>query len=265
MKIERLRSGSSSDRDAMSARHYQLLNVIHFCEDVLTCRRQLQLKYFGESFNPDDCQKMCDNCARNKECLELLDVTFSAKKLVELVKDITPSQSLKYVIDVFRGSNSRKVIENNHHLLSGFASGKSMRIEDATKMAITMICQQYLLDEFESRGQFCVSKVKLGPFANQLLSNGTSAKLSIPRITEAPKISQHLSDELYLIEYIVGRRIVKKGRVEYLVKWLGYPHNENTWEREDKLVKECPEVVNEFESRTKPITNKKSRKKQKIT
>uniref|UniRef100_A0A1L8DWF3 Putative heterochromatin protein 1 n=1 Tax=Nyssomyia neivai TaxID=330878 RepID=A0A1L8DWF3_9DIPT len=52
-------------------------------------------------------------------------------------------------------------------------------------------------------------------------------------------------DAEYQVESIRERR-VKKGRVEYYIKWEGYPEEENTWEPIDNL--DCPELIAEFEA-----------------
>ncbi|EKX42094.1 BLM RecQ DNA helicase family member, partial [Guillardia theta CCMP2712] len=39
-----------------------LNKMVEYCETQFTCRRQLQLHYFGENFGPDKCGKTCDNC-----------------------------------------------------------------------------------------------------------------------------------------------------------------------------------------------------------
>jgi hypothetical protein len=47
-----------------------------------------------------------------------------------------------------------------------------------------------------------------------------------------------------------------KGRVEYLLKWKGYPSSRNTWEKAE--VMSCPELVKKFEhSRKHKTTIKK--------
>lgn len=50
-------------------------------------------------------------------------------------------------------------------------------------------------------------------------------------------------DKYFAVEKILNRRIVD-GIVQYRVKWLGYPNEENTWEAEDDL--DCPDEIEEF-------------------
>jgi bloom syndrome protein len=43
----------------------QLAQMIKYCEDHSTCRRQFQLHYLGEiDFDPKICKKTCDNCRK---------------------------------------------------------------------------------------------------------------------------------------------------------------------------------------------------------
>ena len=68
-------------------------------------------------------------------------------------------------------------------------------------------------------------------------------------------------EEEYEVEKVVDKRI-HKGKVEYLLKWKGYPSDENTWEPEDSL--DCPELLQEYERNRarekKPVEVKKEKK-----
>jgi hypothetical protein len=59
-----------------------------------------------------------------------------------------------------------------------------------------------------------------------------------------PPAAVDTDDRQFIVERLVGERVRRVGKrkiVQYLVKWEGYPENENTWEDEtdvhDDLIK----------------------------
>jgi hypothetical protein len=52
----------------------------------------------------------------------------------------------------------------------------------------------------------------------------------------------------FIVDNIVGKRKVKN-KVQYLVKWKGYASSKNTWEPRDKLIKDVPLLIKEFEKK----------------
>lgn len=68
-------------------------------------------------------------------------------------------------------------------------------------------------------------------------------------------------DAGYVVEKIVDKRITVQGRVEYFIKWRGYPNSQNSWEPEENC--DCPAIIQRFEeSRAK--SKKRGVKKPKI-
>ena len=63
----------------------ELNTVMKYCEDVYTCRRKLQLLYFGEEFDERKCNKMCDNC-RNANSYISIDFTDQAIQILKVIE-----------------------------------------------------------------------------------------------------------------------------------------------------------------------------------
>lgn len=57
-------------------------------------------------------------------------------------------------------------------------------------------------------------------------------------------MSKDSDNEEFVVEKILGKRISFNRRVEYFVKWLGYPCEDNTWELEEDL--QCKDLINAF-------------------
>jgi len=55
-------------------------------------------------------------------------------------------------------------------------------------------------------------------------------------------------EEEYTVEAVVDKRI-KRGKVEYLLKWKGFDHNENTWEPVDNCT--CDNLIKDYEAKLK--------------
>ncbi|XP_036323132.1 chromobox protein homolog 3 [Rhagoletis pomonella] len=65
----------------------------------------------------------------------------------------------------------------------------------------------------------------------------------------------------FVVEKICDKRITPEGKVEYFIKWRGYPSAENTWEPEENC--DCPALIQKFEeSRAK--SKKRGEKKPKV-
>lgn len=64
---------------------------------------------------------------------------------------------------------------------------------------------------------------------------------------KAPKHSKTTySSRKYEVEKILDKRI-RRGKVEYLVKWKHYSDHYNTWEPQSVLLEDIPELIEVFD------------------
>ncbi|NXL19002.1 BLM protein, partial [Setophaga kirtlandii] len=104
-----------------------LYSMVHYCENVVECRRVQLLAYFGETnFNPTFCKDhpevICDNCSRKKD-YKSRNVTEDVKGIVRFVREhcaqagrVNGSRNpgsgrytLNMMVDIFLGSTSAKI------------------------------------------------------------------------------------------------------------------------------------------------------------
>jgi len=91
-----------------------------------------------------------------------------------------------------------------------------------------------------------LSSFNLFKFLRKLVRNLQSRTTDI-KMDKGPA-SDGEEEEEYSVEKILDKRM-KGGKVEYLIKWEGYPDSENTWEPQENL--DCPEIINAFEAKAK--------------
>uniref|UniRef100_A0A3B5ADX8 RecQ-like DNA helicase BLM n=1 Tax=Stegastes partitus TaxID=144197 RepID=A0A3B5ADX8_9TELE len=128
--VHRIKRIISMDREGdkhTKATHYNNLHsMVHFCENMMECRRIQLLAYFGElkftsSFCKDHPDVSCDNCAKPNQ-YKVRNVTEDVKKIVQFVQENcekvgsrfgrTAQQNrltLNMLVDIFIGSKSAKV------------------------------------------------------------------------------------------------------------------------------------------------------------
>ncbi|XP_058012060.1 recQ-like DNA helicase BLM isoform X2 [Ahaetulla prasina] len=116
------REGNSHTRQT----HFNnLYSMVHYCENIMECRRIQLLAYFGETdFNPRFCKEhpevSCDNCSK-QQVYKLRNVTEEVKNIVRFVKEYCGEKgtrnikrnagryTLNMMIDIFLGSKAAKI------------------------------------------------------------------------------------------------------------------------------------------------------------
>ncbi|CAD8184405.1 unnamed protein product [Paramecium octaurelia] len=86
-----------------------------FCYDRVQCRRVLQLSYLGENFDKTLCNKKCDNCQREDEKAEKIDLTKEALKILDCLDKLQLTEN--QLIQCLKGAQDKK---KSHNSLKSF-------------------------------------------------------------------------------------------------------------------------------------------------
>jgi hypothetical protein len=86
-----------------------------------------------------------------------------------------------------------------------------------------------------------LQEAEIGP-----LPEGNGQENEGSSTTDTDSVSGEEDDNIYTVENILKTRMHERNR-EYLVKWKGYPHSDNTWEPEGHILDKSP--ITDFEGR----------------
>ncbi|XP_011638827.2 Bloom syndrome protein homolog [Pogonomyrmex barbatus] len=162
-----------------------LSTMVQFCENTIDCRRSLQLNYFGESFDRQQCISnkitACDNC-RCKGEITKLDVTEDAKEIIKAVRDINNEKKCKltivFLINIFKGCALKNIRESDLTKHPLYGRGKSWNKSDIARLLHHMVLQKYLEENMYINNEIACTYVKIGPKANELMTK--DVKIQIP-------------------------------------------------------------------------------------
>ncbi|XP_014848621.1 PREDICTED: Bloom syndrome protein isoform X1 [Poecilia mexicana] len=170
------------DKHAKTTHFNNLHSMVHFCENVMECRRIQLLAYFGElKFNRNFCKDhpdvSCDNCAKPNE-YKLRKVTDDVNKIVRFVQENcekvgarfgkTPQQNrltLNMLVDIFIGAKSAKIQTGM------FGMGAAYSRHNADRLFKKLVLDNVLVEDLyiTNNGQ-AVSYISAGPKAMNILS-----------------------------------------------------------------------------------------------
>lgn len=170
------------DRHTKATHYNNLHSMVHFCENVMECRRIQLLAYFGElKFNKSFCKEhpdvSCDNCSRPNQ-YKMRNVTDDVKKITRFVQENcekvgarfgkTAQQNrltLNMLVDIFIGAKSAKIQTGM------FGMGGAYSRHNADRLFKKLVLDKVLEEDLytTNNGQ-AVSYISAGPKAANVLS-----------------------------------------------------------------------------------------------
>ncbi|CUM67012.1 uncharacterized protein PRCAT00004700001 [Priceomyces carsonii] len=157
----------------------KLRQVIQYCENTTDCRRKQVLHYFNESFNPIQCQKMCDNCLNSADIKTVeKDCTEYAIDIIKLVKSLQNEKvTVLHCQDVFKGYNNSKITNAGHQFNSFHGRGKMLDKTDVERIFFYLLSENCLMEYQVMKAGFASNYVRLGKLANDVLNGRKKIKI----------------------------------------------------------------------------------------
>ena len=111
---------STGSEEFRRGEQHRLNAMLGLCE-ITSCRRQALLAYFDETL-----QTTCGNCDNCLTPVPTWNGTEAAQMALSAVYRTGQRFGVNHLIDVLRGIENDKIIQNDHHHLSTFAVGKDL-------------------------------------------------------------------------------------------------------------------------------------------
>lgn len=153
----------------------QKFSAMHSFAEAQTCRRQVLLNYFSEYSG-----QHCGNCDICQDPPKRFDGTTDAQKVLSCIYRLKQQVGSQYTIDVLRGKQLKRIIENEHNQLSTFGVGKDQADAYWHNIINQLIHHGLLRIDIAQN-----SALKLTEAARPLLKNQSRLSLAIPKLSQA--------------------------------------------------------------------------------
>jgi ATP-dependent DNA helicase RecQ len=146
IKLRQMMAGSDGSEEHKRAEQHRLNAMLGLCE-ITTCRRQSLLNYFGDELN-----QPCGNCDTCLEPVNTWDGTEVSRKALSACHRTGQRFGVNYLIDILRGSEAEKIIQNNHQQLAVHGVGTDLDNEQWRSVFRQLVARGYLLVDVERFG-----------------------------------------------------------------------------------------------------------------
>lgn len=168
LKLEKFLKDKPLSERELSA---QLMEEVVAYSETSQCRRKFLLHYFGELFDQEDCNKMCDNCKHPKEQIE---VGNELKYAIGVVKELNENYGIKFLVEYLTGRKTQEIKNYKFDIKESFGKGKDQGPLFWHSLLRQGMLSSYLRKDIESYGIIKVPQKGL-----DFLKDGDKFQISI--------------------------------------------------------------------------------------
>ncbi len=146
LKLEKFLKDKPLSERELSA---QLMEEVVAYTETSQCRRKFLLHYFGEDYGRDSCDKMCDNCKRPKEQMEVGE---KLRQAISVVQDLNENYGIKFLVEYLTGRNTQEMKNYKFDTKKSFGIGKDEKPLFWHSLLRQGILSNYLRKDIETYG-----------------------------------------------------------------------------------------------------------------
>lgn len=146
IKLRQMLEGSMGNDQFKRVERQKLDAMLGLCE-VTSCRRQVLLRYFGDTLD-----EPCGNCDTCLNPPETWDGTVAVQKALSCVFRTGQRYGVTYLIDVLRGSENERIRQFGHDKVSTFGIGTELSVYEWKSVYRQLVANGYLRADPEGFG-----------------------------------------------------------------------------------------------------------------
>ena len=146
IKLRQMMETSEGSEEHKRAEQHRLNAMLGLCE-ITSCRRQAILAYFGETLS-----EPCGNCDTCLEPVATWDGTEAARMALSAAYRTGQRFGVNHLIDVLRGSQTDKIVNQDHHLLPVYGVGGDLDTNQWRSVYRQLVARGYLAVDLERFG-----------------------------------------------------------------------------------------------------------------
>ncbi len=150
--MRRMIETSGADGAHKWVERHKLNAIAGYCETA-ACRREVILKYFGESAEGN-----CGNCDNCLQPVETLDGTTAAQKVLSCIIRTGRRFGSSHIIDVLTGQRTDKVVRFGHDALPTFGVGTELSVAEWRSVIRQLVASDILRADVERYGILSVTR-----------------------------------------------------------------------------------------------------------
>jgi ATP-dependent DNA helicase RecQ len=189
---------TDADQKRVAQNH---LNAITSYAESRECRRRPLISYFGENYTIDNCG-LCDNCIKPQETAD--NLTVQAIKFIRCVSETDERFGAVHIINVLRGSESEKILNNHHQKCKTFGAGRDMTIKQ-WQYLVRQFLTQNVLSKDDEYGVLKLNERSYALLAGRIKFEGYRMPTDIVPV-KAPAFKQSLRYDNSLFERLRIKR-----------------------------------------------------------